>query len=162
MADEMTTPMPRCPWCSAALPIPGAEACSACGATLVTSSGADPEIKGVTTLDPEAILRARAEVARPRSRLFSFLTGDTGVDTSRPASAESLAPPEDAVRREMLRLEVEAERARRQAETIALKADVLAQRGIHVSELGGGIDAPHGAEAAASDAPDAADGAPRA
>ncbi len=135
MADEMTVPVPRCPWCSAELPLPGMERCEACGAALVSTSGSDPEIKGVTTLDPEAILRARAEVARPRNRFLSFLTGDTDVDTSRPASAESLAPPEDAVRREMLRLEMEAEQARLEADTIARKSDALASLGVHLADL---------------------------
>ena len=77
MADPMTGPVTRCPWCSADLPIPGAERCLACGAALVSQTGGpDAEIKGVTTLDTEAILRARSEVARPRSRLLSFITGE--------------------------------------------------------------------------------------
>jgi len=99
----------------------------------------DPDIKGVTTLDPEAIIRARAEVTRPRGGLFSFLTGELPPETGGPASPESLAPPSDDVRREMLRLEIEAERADLVAETIALKSDVLARHGIHVSQLAGDV-----------------------
>jgi hypothetical protein len=140
MADPMTGPLTRCPWCSADLPIPGAERCLACGAALVNQAGGpDAEIKGVTTLDPEAILRARAEVARPRNRLLSFITGEAPPETAGPASPESLARPPDDVRREMLRLEYEARRADLEAETVALKSDVLTRQGIHVSQLGGGV-----------------------
>jgi len=142
MVDPMTGPNTRCPWCSAELSIPGAERCLACGAALITTSGANPEIKGVTTLDTEAILRARAEVARPRSRILSFITGEGPAETGGPGSAESLARPPQAVRREMLRLQRDAERADLEAETVALKSDVLARRGIHVSQLGGTPAAP--------------------
>jgi hypothetical protein len=138
MADPMTGPITSCPWCSAPLSDPGAESCPTCGATLVSQTGgADPEIKGVTTLDPEAILRARAAVARPKSRLFSFITGESAAETGSPASPESLARPPAEVRREMLRLELEAQQAELEAESVALKSDVIARQGIHVSQLGG-------------------------
>ena len=71
------------------------------------------------------------------NRLFRFVTGEVAPDTGEIANPESLAPPPVAVRREMLRLQIEAETADLQAETVALKADELARRGIHVSELGG-------------------------
>jgi hypothetical protein len=164
MADPMTGPVTRCPWCSADLPIPGAERCLACGAALVSQTGGpDAEIKGVTTLDTEAILRARSEVARPRSRLLSFITGEAPVETGGSASPESLARPPDDVRREMLRLEYEARRADLEAETVALKSDVLARQGIHVSQLGGDVPGePGGASepeaAAAAGEPGAASG----
>ena len=163
MADPMTGPVTRCPWCSADLPIPGAERCLACGAALVSQTGGtDAEIKGVTTLDTEAILRARSEVARPRSRLLSFITGEAPVETGGPASPESLARPPDDVRREMLRLEYEARRADLEAETVALKSDVLASQGIHVSQLGGDVPGEPGGEperaAEAAGEPEAASG----
>lgn len=105
---------------------------------LVATPDAVGEIKGVTTLDTEAILRARSEVSRPRSnRLLSFITGDVPGDTPDIGNPASLAPPPVAVRREMLRLQLEAEQAELEAEAVALKADVLARRGIHVSELAG-------------------------
>jgi hypothetical protein len=90
----------------------------------------------VTTLDPEAILRARSEVSRPRSRILSFISGEVAVETGSTADAGSIAPPSDEVRREMLRLQIEAERADLEAETVALKSDALAQQGIHLSQLG--------------------------
>jgi hypothetical protein len=157
MADALSGPVARCPWCSAELPTPAADRCPACGAVLAsTAGGPEPEIKGVTTLDTEAIIRARAEVARPRSRILEFITGEVPPETGGPASPESLARPPAAVRREMLRLQHDAERAEREAETLALKVDVLARRGIHVSELGS--PAPDPAEGDPADAGDAAPG----
>ncbi|MEI7744955.1 MAG: hypothetical protein WCK58_14550 [Chloroflexota bacterium] len=154
MAEPMNQPITRCPWCSAELSIPGAEQCLACGAALVSvSGGPDPEIRGVTTLDPEAILRARAEVARPRNRILSFITGDVAVESSGTASAESLAPPPDEVRREMLRLEHDAEQRRLRADTVALKTEALARRGLTLADLAA-------ADAAAAAAAPAAPAAP--
>ena len=166
MADSMTGPITRCPWCSAPLSVPGAERCLACGAALVSQAGvSDSDIKGVTTLDTEAILRARSEAARPRSRILSFITGEAPPETGGgPASPESLAPPPDAVRREMLRLEYEARRADLEAETVALKSDELARQGIHVSQLAGdeGVEATpdQGTAAEATDDADAGSGLP--
>jgi hypothetical protein len=138
MADSMSDPMTHCPWCSVVLPAPDVETCPSCGAALTAAPGSPTEIKGVTTLDTEAILRARSELSRPRgNRLLSFITGEIPVDTSTPADAEVFAPPPEDVRREMRRLELEAQRADLVAETVALKADELARLGIHVSELPG-------------------------
>jgi hypothetical protein len=135
MAEAMSGPVTNCPWCSAPLPEGQTEHCPSCGAALA-ASGAEGDIKGVTTLDPEAILRARADVARPRSRILSFITGEVVPETGGPASAESLAPPPDEVRREMLRMQLEAERAEIAAETVALKSDELEKIGIPLSQLG--------------------------
>ena len=135
MAEPSTGPITRCPWCSAALSIPGAEECLSCGAHLVTQPGVEGEIKGVTALDPEAILRARADVARPRSRILSFITGDVTAESHDEVNPDSFAPPPDEVRREMQRMQMEADLADLAAETVALKADVLAQRGVPLSEL---------------------------
>ena len=136
MADPMSGPDVRCPWCSALLPEDGVERCPSCGAQLVTASGADPNLPGVTTIDAEAILRARSEVGRSRGGIMSFLTGVEPPPDSG-GSAASLAPPPDAVRREMLRLELEAARADAAAEQVALKADVVVDRGIHLDDLAG-------------------------
>jgi len=149
----MNGPITSCPWCSAKLPDPAVERCPSCGAALTAVADAPTDIKGVTTLDTEAIIRARSEVSRPQrsNRLLSFITGEVPVDTSTPANPEVFAPPPSDVRREMLRLQLEAERADLAAETVALKADELARRGIHLSEIGGGIagsEASAGSEAA--------------
>jgi hypothetical protein len=152
MAESMSDPITHCPWCSVLLPEPGVEQCPACGAALTAVPNTPAEIKGVTTLDTEAILRARSDVSKPRyNRLMSFITGEVPVDTSTPADAEVFAPPPEDVRREMLRLQAEAQRADLVAETVALKSDELARLGIHVSELG--VDDPAvEVEAAATEA----------
>ena len=134
MADPTTGTTPRCQWCSAPLPAADLDICPSCGATL--SSAPDTgEIRGVTTLDTEAILRSRSEASRPRSRLLSFITGEEPVEVGGPEEAESLAPPDDAVRREMLRLQLEAERADLEAESIANKTDVVLDEGIDLAAL---------------------------
>ena len=139
----MTGPITFCPWCSAQLPDPAIERCPSCEAALTAVPDAPTDIKGVTMLDTEAILRARSEAARPQraNRLLSFITGEVPIDTSTSASPEVYAPPPNDVRREMLRLQLAAERADLAAETVALKADELARRGVHLSELGGLDDA---------------------
>jgi hypothetical protein len=162
MAEPMTGPITVCPWCSAPLPDPAAEHCPSCGAALTASADAPADIKGVTTLDTEAILRARSELSRPQrsNRLLSFITGEMPVDTSTPANPDVFAPPPDEVRREMLRLQLEAERADLTAETVALKADELARRGIHLSEIGGGVAAPGPVGASGAEAASGSEAAP--
>jgi hypothetical protein len=164
MAESMSDPITHCPWCSVLLPVPGAEKCPSCGAALTAVPDSPAEIKGVTTLDTEAILRARSEVSRPRgNRLLSFITGEIPVDTSTPAAAEAFAPPPEDVRREMLRLQLDAQRADLVAETVALKSDELTRRGIHISELGAdepGADEPGADEPLAG--PEAAPPSPEA
>jgi hypothetical protein len=94
MADPMSDPITHCPWCSILLPAPEVENCPSCGAALTAVPGSPADIKGVTTLDTEAILRARSEVSRPRgNRLLSFITGEIPVDTSTPAATEVFTPP---------------------------------------------------------------------
>ncbi len=142
MSEPMSTSESRCPWCSAALPDAAADKCPSCGAQLVHASGAEPNLPGVTALDAEAILRARAEAGRSRGGLLGFLTGRDLPESTGTESAESLAPPQDAVRREMLRLQLEAAQADAVAESVALKSDVLAERGIHLNELNAPAVAP--------------------
>jgi hypothetical protein len=135
MSEPMSPSDTYCPWCSAVLPDPAAEKCPSCGAQLVRASGTDANLPGVTALDPEAILRARSEAGRSRGGLLGFLTGRDLPESDGPASAASLAPPDDKVRREMLRLQLEAEQADAVAESVALRSDVLAERGIHLDQL---------------------------
>ena len=165
----MTEEPERCPWCSAELPAAHADTCPSCGAHLTSAAGAEPDIKGVTSLDPLAIIQARADVARPRNRIMSFITGEAPGESEPTANPESLAPPDDAVRREMLRLELEAERADLEAESVALKTDVIVEQNISLADLAsadtleeaeevrdaGGVDADVAAAAAAAGLPPA-------
>ena len=117
----------HCPWCSAEI-APALDNCPACGATLVGDS--DASLPGVTALDQHALSRAgRAAAAAPksRSRLFSWISGEYHDSFEEPARPGSLAPPPLEVRREMLRLEIEAETASLQAETDALAAEAELQ-----------------------------------
>jgi hypothetical protein len=135
MPEPMSTSESRCPWCSAALPDEAADKCPSCGAQLIHASGTEPNLPGVTALDAEAILRARSDAGRSRGGLLGFLTGRDLPEPAGPESPESLAPPDNAVRREMLRLQLEAEQADAVAESVALKSDVLAERGVSLDQL---------------------------
>jgi len=135
MSETEGGSLARCPWCSAelpaVLPADAATTCPSCGAALTSATGNEPDIRGVTTLDHEALLRARSEVSRPRGRLFSFITGDTTTAAPlKPEELASLAPPDSAVRREMMRLELEAQRAELEAESLALRTDAVMEQGL--------------------------------
>jgi hypothetical protein len=135
MSDAEGGSPARCPWCSAELPAvlstTAPTTCPSCGAALTSATTTEPDIRGVTTLDHEAILRARSEMSRPRGRLLSFITGDTTTTAPlKPEELASLAPPEDAVRREMMRLELEAQRAELEAESVALRTEAVIDQGL--------------------------------
>jgi hypothetical protein len=125
MLDDATngtsTPLPRCMWCSAVLPSNSEVNCPTCGATLIGEG--DNQVPGVTAIDAEAIIRAgRDAKPRQRSRLMSWLSGEY-PEEDEPAPPGSLEPPSPDVRREMLRLELEAQVANLQAEAEAMAAE---------------------------------------
>src|SRR4051794_5746028 len=111
--------VPQCPWCSASF-VPGQTVCSSCGANLTGDERTD--IPGVTEIDKAAVGVARPAPITTRSRWRAWISGDSS-DTLTPSEAKAVAPPDDAVREEMLRLELQAQVARLQAETDALLAD---------------------------------------
>jgi hypothetical protein len=118
----------RCPWCSALLPSDHETSCPSCGATLIGDG--DASVPGLTAIDAEAILRnARTAKAKPRSRLLGWISGEYDEGPDAPPPPGSLAPPPDAVRREMLRLELEAQIANAEAETNAMTADAALEEG---------------------------------
>ena len=125
MLDDATTgastPLPRCMWCSAELPSDHETTCPSCGATLIGEG--DSQVPGVTAIDAEAIIRAgRDAKPRQRSRLLSWISGEYQEDEV-PAPPGSLDPPSADVRREILRLELEAQVANLQAEAGAMAAE---------------------------------------
>lgn len=128
MADDTAAPNASvCPWCSAPLPAGSVETCPSCGAQLVPDT--DAQVPGVTAIDPEAIVRAAHQpTPQRRNRLLSWISGeyDPGEE---PVAPGSVAPPDPAVRREMLRLEIEAEVANLQAEAglVMTEAEVEAR-----------------------------------
>ena len=109
-----------CPWCSADLPTPTPEHCPSCGASLVPAASDD--VPGVTQVDLGALARGDPIIAPPRRSLLGFISGEYQVE-EKAAPHDSLAPPPDEVRREMLRMELEAA----QAEAAAMRAEAEAE-----------------------------------
>jgi len=164
MLDDATTggsqPAPHCNWCSAPLPSDHEEVCPSCGATLLGDG--DTSVPGLTAIDAEAILRsARAAKTKPRSRLLGWISGEYDEEATDTAAAPgSLAPPSADVRREMLRLELEAQVANAQAEVGSMEADAAIEEGRSLAPAD--VAAPDVAApdaAAASDVTEVTDGA---
>ena len=124
-----------CPWCSATL-TPDATICPSCGANLVADG--DPNVPGVTAIDAASLIRSKT-TQQPRNRLLSWISGEYQPDLPSKAEAQAIAPPDDEVRREILRLELEAHVANLQAEADAMHAEAVAE--------GRTIDLPEVAEA---------------
>ena len=116
-----------CPWCSATY-TGDPETCPSCGAVLAVDPAADPSLPGLTAIDTAALVRAKTPTTRSRNRLLSWISGDYPDEAAGdPADAGALAPPDLAVRREILRLELEAEVANLQAEADALIAEATVE-----------------------------------
>jgi hypothetical protein len=112
-SDDRTT----CPWCSSAVPAT-AVTCASCGASL--RDAAEGDILGVTQVDPAAHVRAgRTKGGR---RFAAWLAGERPQEGDE--SGLKVEPASEAVRREMLRLELAAI----DAEIEARKSQVEAQR----------------------------------
>ncbi len=121
-----------CPWCSAAV-TPDAIVCPSCGANLVADG--DPNVPGVTAIDAAALVRSKV-TPQPRNRLLSWISGENQADLPSKAEAQAIAPPDDEVRREILRLELEARVANLQAEADAIRAEAAAEgRTIDLPEI---------------------------
>jgi RNA polymerase subunit RPABC4/transcription elongation factor Spt4 len=108
-----------CPWCSATVPTE-AMTCPSCGASL--RDAAAGEVLGVTQVDPAAV--ARAKQIRSARNIAVFLGVGDG-----PAAAEmtgKVEPLSEAVRQEMLRLELAAI----DAEIEAKSKEAAAQRAL--------------------------------
>lgn len=113
--SAMPTPTPapgvaRCAWCSAELPGVDTEDCPACHAQLVIR--VEQPLPGLTEVVPAASADRRE--TPKRSRILSWISGEveSEVEPSRPStfgSPGAFAPPTRDVRREILRLRLEAE-----------------------------------------------------
>jgi len=99
--------------------------CPSCGAALTTD--VDESLPGLTAIDAGAIVRSKQVAIRPKSRLLSWLSGDDPDEAFTKAEGNALEPPDVAVRREMLRMELEAEVASLQAENDAIMAEAAAE-----------------------------------
>lgn len=118
------TAAPVCPWCSAPLSTADTDTCPSCGAAL-RGEGEQP-LPGLTAVDASAIIRAK-NPPKQRSRLLSWLSGDSDEDVYRPGDSKAVAFPELDVRREMLKLEIEADLANLQAEADAMLSEAAAE-----------------------------------
>jgi len=81
----------------------------------------------VTAIDHEALLRTSREPRPQRNRILSWLSGEYVEETATPAEPQAIAPPDLEVRREILRLELEAEIADKQAEADSILADAAVE-----------------------------------
>jgi hypothetical protein len=120
-------------WCSAELPSDHETVCTSCGATLIGDTETQ-QVPGVTAIDAEALIAGRTVKPRQRSRLLSWISGEYDGPDEAPAPPGSLAPPPPAVRREMLRLEIEAQVANLQAEAGAMAAEEAMEAGTAISD----------------------------
>jgi hypothetical protein len=110
-----------CPWCSASL-APDTAVCPSCGAIL---TGDDkPDLPGLTAIDANAL---RPKPPAQRNRLLSWISGEYPEDVPTESDAQAIAPPQPDVRREILRLELEAEVANLQAEADAAISEAAAE-----------------------------------
>ncbi len=115
---------PVCPWCSAPLSATDSDTCPSCGAAL--RGDVVDQLPGLTAIDAQAIIRAKNP--KPRSRLLSWLSGESDDETAyRPGDAKAVAFPDLEVRREMLKLEIEADLANMQAEADAMLSEAAAE-----------------------------------
>lgn len=89
-----------CPWCSATVPVEAAT-CPSCGASL--RDAAEGDVLGVTQVDPAAVVRTK----RIHTRSIAAFLG-VGDGPSDEESTGKVEPPSDAVKREMLKLELAA------------------------------------------------------
>jgi hypothetical protein len=156
MTDGDESPAAICPWCSAVLPAPDVETCPSCKAALTT--GTEQSLPGLTAIDAEAIIRAKTP-SRQRSRLLSWFGGEEPDDSVSPAEAGAIAPPDPAVKREMLKLQIAADIANLQAEAVALQTDAALEGRVldlpdaaDIAAIGTGLDQSIDAAGAAFDA----------
>jgi hypothetical protein len=116
-SGETTT----CPWCSATVPVE-AVTCPSCGASL--RDAADGDILGVTQVDPAAVVRTKRIGSR---NIAAFLGVGDGPDDEE--STGKVEPPSEAVKREMLRLELAAIDAEIEAKAQAAAAQAAMESG---------------------------------
>ena len=121
-----------CPWCSATY-AGDPENCPSCGATLSPDPAIDPSLPGLTAIDAAAIVRSKTPPSKPRNRLLSWISGEYPEEGVSSADAAALAPPDQAVRREILRLELEAEVANLQAEADAILSEAAIEGRVPVA-----------------------------
>lgn len=133
-----------CPWCSTPV-TPETPSCPSCAAILISDE--ERELPGLTAVDL-GVLRGEKK-APGRSRLLSWISGEYPEDApATVADAQALAPPDPAVQREILRLQLEAELANLQAEADSIRSEAAVE-GRDLPDAAGPVPA----SGAATDAP---------
>ncbi len=110
MPEADTPTESRCPWCSELLPVDATVSCPACHANLHAEG--ETRLPGLTEVETSTATRVRLAEAPRRSKLLAWISGDIDDEPFAPAAAgapEAVALPPRDVRREMLRLKLEAE-----------------------------------------------------
>jgi len=143
-----------CPWCSTAV-TPETAVCPSCNAILI--SDGEQDLPGVTTVDATIM---RAEKRPPsRGRFLSWLSGDYQEEPAPEADhgtvSQAVAPPDEDVQREILRLELAAQISNLQAEADSIMSDAFVQG--RASELPDSLRPVAAAEAAAETPEETAD-----
>jgi hypothetical protein len=95
-----------CSWCGGPIPEHDAATCPSCGAALHQIAGL-PDIPGVTV--PPADVRHTVRDVSPE--ILALVAPAVGDQIALPGSRPELGPPDASVRRAMLQLELEAQRA---------------------------------------------------
>jgi hypothetical protein len=113
-------PGARCPWCSAPVASADAATCSACGATL--HGDGEIEVPGLTAIDGQHASHATPRKVR-RSFGALFAGGEDATPPPSQAELPAIAMPDADVRREMLRIRLDAELADLTARVEALAAE---------------------------------------
>jgi RNA polymerase subunit RPABC4/transcription elongation factor Spt4 len=154
MVDPMTgadrPSAAACPWCSAAVTADTAT-CPSCNAILISTE--EPDLPGVTAVD---VTIARGEKRPPqRGRFLSWFGGESVDQPTTVADAHAIAPPDDDVQREILRLELEAHISNLQAEADSILSDALVEG--RVADLPDGLRPLAAAEAEAETPEETAD-----
>ncbi len=110
-----------CSWCSTIV-TPETEKCPNCGAVLIGDE--EPVLPGVTAVD-EKVVRGETRPVE-RNRLLSWISGEYAEEEATEALSQAIAPPDPEVKREIRRLEIEAEVANLTAEVQARRVEAVA------------------------------------
>jgi hypothetical protein len=143
-------PDAECPWCSASITAETVT-CPSCNAILIPE--AEHDLPGVTTVDALAILNAQR--APQRNRFLAWLGGEPVDPPATTTEVEAVALPDEAVQREILRLELEAQISNLQAEADSILSDAIVEG--RVEELPDGLRPLAAAEAEAGTPAEIAD-----
>jgi hypothetical protein len=95
-----------CPWCGGSIPDGAAATCPSCGAALHPVAEM-PDIPGLTVA-PADVRRTVRDVS---PEILALVAPAVGDQIALPGSRPELGPPDASVRRAMLQLELEAQRA---------------------------------------------------